>query len=194
MNAFVRVLLAAAVTNAPAIAWALPPCNVQQQVVIRKQQAVVVTPQQQYFGQQIYTTPLYPQQLYLNQIAPHTYFGVGLEVQLDAIAEKISKKVEAQLRAKLRAEQAPQEHPGAALLSAKCASCHHEGTKAVVEKGAPVLFDASDKWIGTRDQAIASKSQIKTGGMPPPPAKEMTDEELLTAKTYLDRVSSRKDD
>ncbi len=195
MNILARILLAAAITNAPVVAWSAPACAVQRQVVRKQivtQQPIVV----QQYGQQVYTAPLYPQnQVYLNQIAPHQYYGVGLEVQLDAIAEKISKKIEAQLQAKLKmGQQGPAVHPGAAIMAAKCANCHREGSKPVADKGAPVLFDASQKWLGTRDQAIAAISLVKRGAMPPEPAKELEDDEFIAIKSYLDRISSRKDE
>lgn len=191
MNTFARILLAAAITNAPAIAWACPP----QRQVVRKQAVVVQQHVPFVQQQQIYTAPLYPQQqVFLKQVQPYAYYNVGDEVRTEAIVERVARLLEQRLQAKLKAGEQSTVHPGAAIMAAKCASCHREGAKAVADKAAPVLFDASQKWIGTRDQAVTSQSLAKRGAMPPQPAKQLDDDEFLAVKSYLDRISSRKDE
>lgn len=191
-STFARILLAAAITNAPAIGWACPP----QRQVIRKQVAVVqqqVVPYVQ--QQQVYAQPLYAgQQVFLKQVQPYAYYNVGDEVRTEAIVERVARLLEQRLQAKLKAGEQATVHPGAALMASKCASCHKEGAKAVADKGSPVLFDASQKWLGTRDQAIAAISLVKRGAMPPDPAKELDDDEFIAVKSYLERISSRKDE
>lgn len=191
MNTVARIMLAAAISNAPIVAHACPP----QRQVVRKQQVIVQQQAVPVYQQQVYAQPLYPQQqVILKQVQPYAYFNVGDEVRTEAIVERVARLLEQRLQAKLKAGEPSTVHPGAAVMAAKCASCHREGSKPVADKGAAVLFDASQKWLGTRDQAIAAIALVKRGAMPPDPAKELDDDEFIAVKSYLDRISSRKDE
>jgi cytochrome c553 len=128
----------------------------------------------------------YGKQVYLQQIQAPYYYSVGAVVREEAIAEKIARRVEAKLTQRLKVLEQPKlEHPGVAMLTSKCATCHSPGTKAVVEKKAPEFFaaDGALKELNEK-QRNAIDSAVNEGRMPPT-GEPLADGEYITIRDYL---------
>lgn len=163
-------------------AYASPPCN-QQRVIVKQNHA-------QFQNQIVYTHP-YQQAIVLKQINPgYGYYSVGDEVRTDAIVERLARRLEEKMMAGkqsgIKGNEQYAAPAGAKILAAKCANCHKEGTKSVTEKGSPVLFDAGNNWIASRDNTIKAVSAVKLGSMPPEEGKELSDEDFITIRAFLD--------
>ena len=173
----VLVIAASALANPPQ-------CNVvQKQQVIQQFQA---------------SNYVYAQPLQLQQVYPYTHFSVAQSIQEEAMANAVAKRVFQLLQAQQNAQQgvapqtAPTEHPGATIARMKCANCHKAGAKAVTDSQAPVMFDATGKWIGSYEAAIKAVSATKLGSMPPSPAKELETDDFITFRAWLQSLYQKE--
>lgn len=131
----------------------------------------------------------YAQPVVLKQVYPNYYYSVGTDLQLDALAERLSARIEAKLIERQRAHE-PQERQS--IVTASCAKCHSPGSKAVKEAEAPVFFDAAGNLTATAEQRASMKTAAKFGAMPPPPAKEMSDDDYIEFRRELERVTEQQ--
>lgn len=176
----IRVLLAICIAFAPHAAFAIPPthCGVGRQSIVQHHQVQAVQAYVQYGNA-----------VQLQQVYPYAYYSVGAAIQEEAIAERIAKAVQKKLQAVAPPAPAPApEHPGAIIAAQRCSGCHKSGVKAVTDNGAPVLFDASARWAGTRDASLKAISATKLGAMPPSPGKPLNDDDFVTFRTYLESI------
>lgn len=150
-------------------------------------------------GQQLQAYTAHGYTVQLQQINPYVYpyavYSVGQGIREEATSEAIFARVLQKLEARLdkmapaAQNQQPQAwHPGATLLAQRCASCHKQGSKAVADDGAPVLFTVENKWQAGRDASLKAVTLAKRGGMPPQPATQLTVEEFLAVKGYFEAV------
>lgn len=142
--------------------------------VLQKQQYNAYQVQGQYQAQAVHN----------GYYRPYEYY-VGEDLRLEAVAEKIARKVEEKLqeRGTLQAAEPPL---GLTVLTQKCAVCHKPGTRAVLEKDAPVFFDAKGQLKPLKEaQALKMAMAADMGQMPPPPAKELSKRQAAAIEEYL---------
>lgn len=175
-----KVLLALIMLTSPALAGA---CGVRSNVVYR--QAIVA---QQYYA---------PAAVVLQQAAPYTYWTVGQSVQensqlavyraenLKIIREEFQQLRKELLRSNVPADPEAQKALGLQVLEQNCSKCHTVGSKAVVDKEAPVFWDADKNFVATPEQMGGIKVAVKNGIMPPTPAQPLSDDDYLAIKQFL---------
>lgn len=178
---------------APQAALGVPPCGQQRQVVVQKQfvtqyQAVPHLIQQ---NQVLYQNGYAIQ---LQQVNPAQYYQVGPSIQEEAVAERIAKKVELKLANKQNYQRpgpsptaGVSAEPGSVVLTQRCSNCHKDGSKAVHDDGAPILFSPDGGWIGSRDQAIKAITLSKLGAMPPK-GDAVSDDDFIKLQAFLEKL------
>ena len=185
------VVLSAVMVSLAAASTALGQRHCGQAVVVQRQQSYYTVPQQQYATQYV------QKYVVLNQVNPYAYYSASALLEEEAVSNRLAAQVEALVQQRLDAalkaqvkhgQNATPVAPGLALMQNKCAKCHTEGSKKVVDEGAVAMFNAAGEWIGTAGMASASKTLAKRGAMPPPPADQLTDDEYLAIANWLDKL------
>jgi mono/diheme cytochrome c family protein len=104
---------------------------------------------------------------------------------LDAIAERLSQRLEQKLIERQQRAALP-DRP-ASIVADKCARCHTPNAKAVKESEAPTFFNELGELVATSEQRASMKTAAKLGAMPPPPAKELSDDDYIELRRELER-------
>lgn len=188
-----RVLLSALVLLTPFHVLLAAVCGNQR---IVHQQHAVVQNQQVYAQQQQYVV----RPVVFQQVNPYAYYSAGAFLQEESVSNRLATQVEAMVQERLKealqkpnlpapaGANQPQTSLGLQTLQQKCAKCHIDRSKQVMDNDAPALFDERNQWVGTPGQAASSKALAKRGAMPPPPGEPLTDDEYLAVAQWLDTV------
>jgi uncharacterized membrane protein len=171
MSLKVKTLIAFVIIACLILPWQLLAGVCVQRAVV-KQRVVSYA-----YAQPVYQAVAY-QQAY---VSPYSY-AIGSDLVLEALAEKLALRIEQKLVERQREAAPPQS-----IVAEKCAKCHSPQSRAVVEEGVPAFFNELGQLTATPEQRASMATASKLGAMPPPPAKELTDDEYIELRRELER-------